>query len=233
MGDRVKTDMGFHMKLPPVVTVVAACVIVVVVALVGMRYFNQRGEPTVPAQRDDSQRASAPTVAPPPVARAEPPRTSPAPTPAPKPEVARQEVPTTRPDVGSATRPPVPTPPPSAAPRPPDDERYLSDVQRDKLTEFLDPKAVEAQSVAMVTMSGDAEARRYADEIAGVLTELGWRVFPGEVAGQFDGVRIRASSKATPAATRLQQALMAGGIDVSAEFGANIADIQLFVGRRR
>ena len=132
-----------------------------------------------------------------------------------------------------ATRPQVPIPPPAAPRQSPEDERFLSDVQHDKLRDYLDPKAVEAQSVALVTMTGDAEARRYANEIARALNDVGWRVFPGEVAGQFDGVRIRASSKATPAATRLQQALVSGGIDASLESGANVADIQLFVGRRR
>ena len=216
------------MKLILVVAVVAACVIVGAFMLTSPRHSNQRADSTVPPQREDSQRAAAPAVAPPPVP-AEPPRTSPAP----KPEVARQEAPTTRPEVGSATRPPVPTPPPSAVRQSAEDERYLSDVQHDKLMEYLDPKAVEAQSVAMVTTSGDPEARRYANEIASVLNEVGWRVFPGEVPGQFDGVRIRANPKTTPAATRLQQALVSGGIDVSLEFVGNVPDIQLFVGRRR
>jgi hypothetical protein len=224
--------MGFDMKLFPVATVVAACVVIGAVALVGTRHFNQRGEPTVPTQPDDSQRAGAQTVVPRAVAPATPLPTSPASTPA-KPEVARQEVPATRPDAGSATPPASPTPPPSVAPRSPEDERYVSDVQHDRLTELLDPKTVEAQTVAMVTPAGDAEARRYANEIASVLNDVGWRVFSGEVAGQFEGVRIRASTKATPGATRLQQALGAAGIDASAEFGANVGDIQLFVGRRR
>ena len=222
------------MKLSPVVvTIVAVCVIAGAILLVATRFFGQRADSTVQTRGEDSQRASAPAVAPPTAAPPDTSRTSPAPPPEPKPEATRQEIPTTRPDVGSATRPPVPSPPPSAAPGPPQDERFVSDVQRDKLAELLNPTVVEAQSVAMVTASGDAEARRYADEIASILTELGWRVFPGEVAGQFDGVRIRASSKATPAATRLQQALVSGGIDASLESGANVADIQLFVGRRR
>ena len=118
--------------------------------------------------------------------------------------------------------------------RPPqEDERSLSELQREKLTDVLEFASGDVGSVGLVTASGDAEARRYADQIGSVLLDLGWRVFPGEVSSPFEGVRIRASSRAAPTASRLQQALVAAGIDVSVELGASVGEIELYVGRRR